>query len=142
MRSVDNIFIVADIGRLSFITSNDKETDLKSVYNYYIVSNLNERWRKILDAWKYVTRFMGKLYPTIEEYIAAKEQILLIKTEVLEILYDSLIYKINKTSHFKSSLRIREQNITFYVKIFYTFMIKYTHNSFRFNVLTMRLHFY
>jgi hypothetical protein len=47
---------------------------------------LDERWRKTLDAWKCVTRFMGKLYPTIEEYIAAKEQILVIKTEVLEIL--------------------------------------------------------
>ena len=85
MRLIDNIFIVVDIGRLSFIT-NDKETDLKSIYNYYIVSNLDERWRKTLNAWKCVTRFMGKLYPTIEEYIAAKEQILVIKTEVLEIL--------------------------------------------------------
>lgn len=82
MRSIDNVFIVVDIGRISF--TNDKETDLKSVYNY-VASNLDEKWRKALDAWKCATRFMGKLYPTIEEYIAAKEQTLVTKTEVLEI---------------------------------------------------------
>lgn len=82
MRSIDNVFIVVDIGRISFI--NDKETDLKSIYNY-VVSNLDEKWRKALDVWKCATRFMGKLYPTIEEYMAAKEQALVTKTEVLEI---------------------------------------------------------
>lgn len=82
MRSIDNVFIVVDIGRLSF--TNDKETDLKSIYNY-VVSNLDKRWVKTLDAWKCATRFMGKLYPTVEEYIAAKEQALVTKTETLEI---------------------------------------------------------
>lgn len=82
MRSIDNVFIVVDIGRLSF--TNDKGTDLKSIYNY-VVSNLDKRWEKTLDAWKCVTRFMGKLYPTVEEYITAKEQALVTKTETLEI---------------------------------------------------------
>lgn len=82
MRSIDNIFIVVDIGRLSF--TNDKETDLKSIHNY-VVSSLDKRWKKTLDAWKYATRFMGKLYPTIEEYTIFKEQVFVTKTEALEI---------------------------------------------------------
>lgn len=82
MRSIDNVFIVVDIGRLSF--TNDKETDLKSVHNY-VVSNLDKKWEKVLNAWKCATRFMGKLYPTIEEYITVKEQAFKTKTEALEI---------------------------------------------------------
>lgn len=82
MRSIDNVFIVADIGKLSFI--NDKETDLKSVHNY-VVSSLDKRWEKTLNAWKCATRFIGKLYPTIEEYNAVKEQALVTKTEALEM---------------------------------------------------------
>lgn len=84
MRSIDNVFIVVDIGRLSF--TNDKETDLKSVHNY-VVSNLDKekKWKKTLNAWKCATKFIGKLYPTIEEYMTAKEQTLVTKTETLEI---------------------------------------------------------
>ncbi|XP_050452064.1 tRNA (guanine(6)-N2)-methyltransferase THUMP3-like [Cataglyphis hispanica] len=82
MRSIDNIFIVVDIGRLSF--TNDKEADLKSIHNY-VVSNLDKRWKKTLDAWKCATRFIGKLYPTIEEYTTFKEQAFVTKTEALEI---------------------------------------------------------
>ncbi|XP_043282486.1 THUMP domain-containing protein 3-like isoform X2 [Venturia canescens] len=64
MRSIDNIFIVADIREFIF-TKNDKEADLaiiKSTVSNYMHLN------KYLDAWKKTCRFTGKIYPTIEEW--------------------------------------------------------------------------
>ncbi|KAL6265245.1 hypothetical protein P5V15_002164 [Pogonomyrmex californicus] len=85
MRSIDHIFIIADNGSLSF--NKDKESDLLSVRNYNldILANSENRWKKTLDAWKCATNFKGKLYPTIEEYTAVKEQHLVAKAEMLKI---------------------------------------------------------
>lgn len=82
MRSIDHIFIVADNGNLSF--TNDMESDLHYISNLDMFLNSVSRWKKPLDAWKYMTSFKGKLYPTIEEYAAAKEQNLLAKAKMLE----------------------------------------------------------
>ncbi|XP_025987870.1 THUMP domain-containing protein 3 [Solenopsis invicta] len=85
MRSIDHIFIVADNGTLSF--TKDKESDLQCIrsYNLNIFSNSDDRWKKTLEAWKCATDFKGKLYPTIEEYSAAKEQNLIVKAEMLKL---------------------------------------------------------
>lgn len=75
MRSIDHIFIVADNGNLSL--TNDTESDLHYISNLDMFSNSVSRWKKPLEAWKYMTNFKGKVYPTIEEYAvaaAAKEQ--------------------------------------------------------------------
>lgn len=81
MRSIDNIFIVADVQTLPF-GQTDKEADLQ-LFVDAVHKNMN--LNKALDAWKRATSFKGKLYPTKEEYTAAKEQILLTKTEALEM---------------------------------------------------------
>ncbi|XP_012531430.1 THUMP domain-containing protein 3 isoform X2 [Monomorium pharaonis] len=88
MRSIDHIFIVADNGTLSFAKDHrDKESDLLCIRNYNsnVLSNSDDRWKKTLKAWKCATDFKGKLYPTIEEYTAAKEQDLIVKAEMLKI---------------------------------------------------------
>jgi hypothetical protein len=82
MRSIDNIYIVADVARYSFGQSEqDKKADLESLGDSI---RKNTNLMRGLDAWKRVTDFKGKLYPTIEEYTTAKEQILAAKTEMLE----------------------------------------------------------
>ncbi|KYN20046.1 PREDICTED: THUMP domain-containing protein 3-like [Trachymyrmex cornetzi] len=85
MRSIDHIFIVADNGSLSF--TNDKEPDLLQIrsYNLDILSNSDKTWKKTLEAWKCATSFKGKLYPTNEEYVEAKKEDLVAKTEMLEM---------------------------------------------------------
>ncbi|EGI66325.1 THUMP domain-containing protein 3 [Acromyrmex echinatior] len=85
MRSIDHIFIVADNGNLSF--NNDKESDLLHIrsYNLDILSNSDKIWKKTLEAWKCATSFKGKLYPTTEEYVEAKKEDLVAKTEMLEM---------------------------------------------------------
>ncbi|XP_076224640.1 tRNA (guanine(6)-N(2))-methyltransferase THUMP3 isoform X2 [Nomia melanderi] len=71
MRSIDNIFIIADVRKFEF-TGSGKEADLQlfkdSVHN-------SMKLEKSLDAWKSITSFQGKIYPTIEEYnIAEKDR--------------------------------------------------------------------
>lgn len=83
MRSIDHIFIVADYGSLSF--TNDKESDLLYIRNLDMFLNSDSKWKKPLEAWKHMTSFKGKLYPTIEEYAIAKEQDIAAKAEMLEI---------------------------------------------------------
>jgi len=82
MRSIDNIYIVADAAQYSFGQSKeDKKIDLELLGDSI---RKNTNLMKGLDAWKRVTNFKGKLYPTIEEYTVAKEQALAAKTEMLE----------------------------------------------------------
>nr|XP_050867244.1 tRNA (guanine(6)-N2)-methyltransferase THUMP3-like isoform X1 [Vespula vulgaris] len=64
MRSIDNIFIVGSILKLMFDGIN-KEADLKLCTN--VVHN-NVKLEKALNAWKSITQFPGKVYPTINEY--------------------------------------------------------------------------
>ncbi|XP_076277200.1 tRNA (guanine(6)-N(2))-methyltransferase THUMP3 [Lasioglossum baleicum] len=69
LRSIDNIFIVAYVTKFKF-TESGKDADLQlfkdSVHN-------SMKLEKGLDAWKCVTGFHGKLYPTIEDYNAAEK---------------------------------------------------------------------
>ncbi|XP_017759751.1 PREDICTED: THUMP domain-containing protein 3-like [Eufriesea mexicana] len=69
LRSVDNVFIVADIRRFEFLGDN-KEADLQlfkdAVYN-------DMKLEKTLNAWKHVTGFQGKIYPTPDEYNLAEK---------------------------------------------------------------------
>jgi len=82
MRSIDNIYIVADVAQYSFGQSEqDKKADLKLLGDSM---RENTNLMRGLDAWKRVTNFKGKLYPTIEEYTVAKEQAFAVKTEMLE----------------------------------------------------------
>lgn len=83
MRSIDHIFIVADNGSLSF--TNDKASDLRYISNLDMFSSSDIRWKKTLEAWKHMTNFKGKLYPTIDEYNVAKGQDLVAKAKMLEI---------------------------------------------------------
>lgn len=75
MRSIDNVFIVADVQTIAFSGTN-KEADLelfKDVVQKHMSLN------KGLDIWKRAACFMGKLYPTLEEYNSVKEQVSAIK---------------------------------------------------------------
>lgn len=83
MRSIDHVFIVADNGNLSL--TNNKESDLLYISKLDMFSNSDNRWKKTLEAWKCMTSFKGKLYPTIEEYVVAKEQDLVAKAKMLEV---------------------------------------------------------
>ncbi|XP_071572278.1 tRNA (guanine(6)-N(2))-methyltransferase THUMP3 [Temnothorax nylanderi] len=83
MRSIDHVFIVADNGSLSL--TNDKEADLRYIRNLDMFSNSDNRWKKTLEAWKCITNFKGKLYPTIEEYVVAKEHDLVARAKMLEM---------------------------------------------------------
>jgi len=74
---------VADYGSLSF--TNDKESDLLYIRNLDMFLNSDNKWKKPLEAWKHMTNFKGKLYPTIEEYAIAKEQDIAAKAKMLEI---------------------------------------------------------
>lgn len=80
MRSIDNLFIVADVQTVSF-PGTDKEADLelfKDVVHKHMSLN------KSLDIWKRATCFMGQLYPTLEEYNSSKEQAPAIKEKEKE----------------------------------------------------------
>lgn len=83
MRSIDHMFIVADNGSLSF--ANDKEADLLYIRNLDMFTTSDSRWKKTLEAWKCMTSFKGKLYPTIEEYAVAKEEDLAARAKMLEM---------------------------------------------------------
>lgn len=82
MRSIDDIFIVADNGEV--FLSDIKECSLLRIKNYKLnlLSNLNNNWKKALEVWKRTKNFKGKLYPTTEEYAEAKSQHLVVKTEM------------------------------------------------------------
>ena len=67
MRSIDNILIVADVRKFEFLGTS-KEADLQLFKD---AVNNEIRLEKCLNAWKYVTGFQGKLYPTTDEYNAA-----------------------------------------------------------------------
>ncbi|CAK9826149.1 tRNA (guanine(6)-N2)-methyltransferase THUMP3 [Anthophora retusa] len=64
MRSIDNVFIVADVRKFEF-TETSKKDDLQlfkdTVHN-------DMKLEKCLNAWKRITGFQGKIYPTAEEY--------------------------------------------------------------------------
>ncbi|XP_015173673.1 PREDICTED: THUMP domain-containing protein 3-like [Polistes dominula] len=64
MRSIDNIFIVGSVLRLKFDGTN-KENDLKLCKD---ATRNDLKLEKALNAWKNVTQFPGKMYPTINEY--------------------------------------------------------------------------
>ncbi|XP_043253049.1 THUMP domain-containing protein 3-like [Colletes gigas] len=69
MRSIDNIFIIADVRKFEFIETS-KEVDLQlfkdAVHN-------DMKLEKALNTWKRVTGFQGKIYPTTEEYKAVEK---------------------------------------------------------------------
>lgn len=69
MRSIDNVFIVADVRKFPF-SEDDKEGDLALIKS--TVSN-EMNLNKWLDAWKKATFFAGKIYPTTEEWQSAVE---------------------------------------------------------------------
>lgn len=69
MRSIDNMFIVADVSKFEF-SGNNKEMDLQLFKN--AVHN-NMKLEKTLDIWKHVTGFQGKIYPTTDEYNLAEK---------------------------------------------------------------------
>ncbi|XP_078048032.1 tRNA (guanine(6)-N(2))-methyltransferase THUMP3 [Augochlora pura] len=69
LRSIDNIFIVADVRKFKF-NESDKETDLQLLKNS--VHN-DMKLEKGLNAWKCVTGFQGKIYPTLEDYNMAEK---------------------------------------------------------------------
>lgn len=71
MRSIDNVYIVADVRKFEF-SGNSKEADLQlfkdAVHN-------DMKLEKALNAWKSITGFQGKIYPTTDEYnIAEKDR--------------------------------------------------------------------
>ncbi|XP_043683378.1 THUMP domain-containing protein 3-like isoform X2 [Vespula pensylvanica] len=90
MRSIDNIFIVGSILKLMFDGIN-KEADLKLCTN--VVHN-NVKLEKALNAWKSITQFPGKVYPTINEYEEA-------------LKHDKIFDNLKSTS---SKIRKRGQN--------------------------------
>ncbi|XP_012282262.1 THUMP domain-containing protein 3 isoform X2 [Orussus abietinus] len=67
MRSVDNIYIIADVSTFNFITS-EKEGNFELIRD--AVQN-NMGLEKHLNAWKIATHFRGILYPTEEEFNSA-----------------------------------------------------------------------
>lgn len=69
MRSIDNIFIVGDVRKFPF-TSTDQESDLLLVKKA-VIEDMN--LEKYLNAWKVVTRFPGNVYPTADEWKRAVE---------------------------------------------------------------------
>ncbi|XP_015439617.1 PREDICTED: THUMP domain-containing protein 3-like [Dufourea novaeangliae] len=69
MRSIDNIFIVADVRKFKF-SESDKEADLQ-LFKDSVLSSM--KLEKTLNAWKRVTDFQGKVYPTIAEYSVAEK---------------------------------------------------------------------
>ncbi|KOC59844.1 THUMP domain-containing protein 3 [Habropoda laboriosa] len=69
MRSIDNVFIVADVRQFEF-TGTNKEAHLQlfkdAVHN-------DMKMEKSLNAWRHITGFQGKIYPTNEEYNLAEK---------------------------------------------------------------------
>ena len=78
MRSIDNIFIVGDVRKFEFNGTN-KETDLQLFKD---AVNNNMKLEKALNAWKSITEFHGKIYPTIEEYNSVEKDCKLSNTTV------------------------------------------------------------
>ncbi|XP_017878199.1 THUMP domain-containing protein 3-like [Ceratina calcarata] len=77
MRSIDNIFIVADVRKFQF-TGTSKDDDLQLFKDAVDSMKLE----KALNVWKQITGFQGKLYPTAEEYNAAEKDCKLSNTNV------------------------------------------------------------
>ncbi|XP_011298493.1 THUMP domain-containing protein 3 [Fopius arisanus] len=69
LRSVDNIYVIASVNHFVFDAEN-KDSNLQTFKES--VGNCSQL-KKCLDAWKEVTGFPGKLYPTIDEYQRAVE---------------------------------------------------------------------
>ncbi|XP_033191901.2 tRNA (guanine(6)-N(2))-methyltransferase THUMP3 isoform X1 [Bombus vancouverensis nearcticus] len=81
MRSIDNVYIVADVRKFEF-SGNSKEADLQlfkdAVHN-------DMKLEKALNAWKSITGFQGKIYPTTDEYNVAEKDRKLCNTTVTPI---------------------------------------------------------
>ncbi|XP_076235804.1 tRNA (guanine(6)-N(2))-methyltransferase THUMP3 [Calliopsis andreniformis] len=79
MRSIDNILLIADVRKFSF-SGTDKEADLQlfkdAVHN-------DMKLEKCLNAWKRITGFSGKIYPTTEEYDIAEKNRKLSNTDTV-----------------------------------------------------------
>lgn len=69
LKSVDNIYIVSSINYFKF-HADDKEANLE-IFKESVVNA--SQMGKCLDAWKEVTRFPGKMYPTMEDYEIAMD---------------------------------------------------------------------
>lgn len=81
MRSIDNVYIVADVRKFEF-SGNSKEADLQlfkdAVHN-------DMKLEKALNTWKSITGFRGKIYPTTDEYNVAEKDRKLCNTTVTPI---------------------------------------------------------
>ncbi|XP_063980656.1 tRNA (guanine(6)-N2)-methyltransferase THUMP3-like [Diachasmimorpha longicaudata] len=64
LRSVDNIYVVASI---QYLTYNTENADTNLTLFKESVKTCSQL-KKCLNAWKEITRFPGKLYPTLEDY--------------------------------------------------------------------------
>lgn len=69
MRSIDNVFIVADVRQFEF-SGASKDNDLQLFKD---AVHKDMKLEKALNAWKFVTNFQGKIYPTNEEYNLAEK---------------------------------------------------------------------
>ncbi|XP_043604868.1 THUMP domain-containing protein 3-like isoform X2 [Bombus pyrosoma] len=82
MRSIDNVYIVADVRKFEF-SGDSKEADLQlfkdAVHN-------DMKLEKALNAWKIITGFQGKIYPTTDEYNVAEKDRKLCNTTVTPII--------------------------------------------------------
>ena len=84
MRSIDNIFIIGDVRKFSF-TPDDRESDLTMIKN----TVLNDmKLEKYLNAWKEVSRYPGKIYPTAEEWKTAAD---IYDFEIAENVVDEVV---------------------------------------------------
>lgn len=64
MRSIDNIFVISDVRELDF-SKDDVDSDMALIKE---AVNNEMRLEKGINAWKRVTSFRGKVYPTFEEF--------------------------------------------------------------------------
>lgn len=81
MRSIDNIFIVADVRKFEF-SGISKEADLQ-LFKDAVRNDM--KLEKALNAWKNITGFQGKIYPTTDEYNRAEKDRKLCNTIVTPI---------------------------------------------------------
>ncbi|KAK9303574.1 hypothetical protein QLX08_004793 [Tetragonisca angustula] len=81
MRSIDNIFIVADVRKFEF-SGISKEADLQ-LFKDAVRNDM--KFEKALNAWKNITGFQGKIYPTTDEYNRAEKDRKLCNTIVTPI---------------------------------------------------------
>ncbi|KAF7989663.1 hypothetical protein HCN44_008337 [Aphidius gifuensis] len=70
LRSIDNVHIVGDVRYLEFDPEN-AELNLQRVIDS---SHNYKQLKKCLNAWKSITKYPGKLYPTHQEYESAVSQ--------------------------------------------------------------------